>query len=118
MKKRSQVGVFGEKASLGQANGPDVDLIVTGTELYATYETPDGFSAVYDDSLGLFCYARLVDGRFESTGIPVTAAPPPGVERHARESDKVRKKKIAARTRQMERRSRFAAAQRAPRQEE
>ena len=56
------VGVFGEKVLLGQANGPDVDLIVRGTELYATYETPDGYPAVYDDALGLFCYARVVDG--------------------------------------------------------
>ena len=29
------VGMFGEKVSLGQANGPDVELIVRGTELYA-----------------------------------------------------------------------------------
>jgi hypothetical protein len=98
------VGVFGEKVSLGQANGPDVDLIVRGTELYATYETPDGYPAVYDDSLGLFCYARIVSGRFETTGIPVTSVPPPGLERHATESDDVRMQKIKQRTLQMERR--------------
>lgn len=99
------VGVFGEKVSLGQANGPDVELVVRGTELYASYETPDGFPAVYDDSLGLFCYALVVDGQFESTGIPVTASPPAGVERNARETDEVRQKKIQERTLQMERRS-------------
>ena len=100
------VGVFGEKVSLGQANGPDVDLIVSGTELYATYETLDGFPAVYDDTRGLFCYAKLVDGRFESTGIPVTTAPPNGVVRHATESDDVRMRKIKERTLQMDLRSR------------
>lgn len=100
------VGMFGEKVSLGQANGPDVDLIVRGTELYATYETLDGFPAVYDDALGLFCYARIAEGRFETTGIPVTLPPPSRVERHATESDDIRMQKIQERTRQMERRSR------------
>ena len=99
------VGVFGEKVSLGQANGPDVELIVRGTEFYATYETPDGFPAVYDESLGLFCYARIVGGEFETTGIPVTSPPPPSVERHATESDEVRQRKIRQRTLQMDRRS-------------
>jgi hypothetical protein len=108
MNERRMVGVFGEKVPLGQANGPDVDLVVKGTELYATYETPDGFPAVYDDSLGLFCYARVVDGGFESTGITVTSPPPPGVERHATESDEVRMRKIEERTLQMEQRSRTA----------
>ena len=106
MKKRNMVGVFGEKASLGQANGPDVDLIVTGTELYATYTTLDGFPAIYDDRLGLFCYARLNQGKFESTGIAVTSPRPPGVEQHVAESDEVRRQKIQERTHQMRRRSR------------
>jgi hypothetical protein len=100
------VGVFGDKVALGQANGPDVDLIVRGTELYATHETPEGFPAVYDDALGLFCYARIASGKFESTGIPVTSPPPSGVERHATETDDVRMRKIQERTLQMERRSR------------
>jgi hypothetical protein len=98
-------GVFGEKVLLGQANGPDVELIVRGTELYATYETPDGFPAVYDDALGLFCYAQIDDGGFESTRVPVTSPPPPGVEQHATESDVVRMRKIEARTLEMNRRS-------------
>ena len=96
------VGMFGEKVSLAQANGPDVELIVRGTELYATYETPEGFPAVYDEARGLFCYARVVGGRFETTGIPVSEQPPPGVVRHATESDEARREKIEERTRQME----------------
>jgi hypothetical protein len=87
-------GVIRQTATLGQANGPDVELVVTGTKTYATYETPEGFPAVYDDSLGLFCYARVVRGAFQSTGIPVTASPPPGVVKHASESDEVRVSKI------------------------
>jgi hypothetical protein len=98
------VGAFGEKATLGQANGPDVDLIVRGTELYATYETLEGFPAIYDETLGLFCYARVEAGRFHSTGVPVTSAPPLGVEKHASESDEVRLEKIKQRRQEMERR--------------
>jgi len=100
------VGVFGEKVFLGQANGPDVELIVRGTELYASYETPEGYPAVYDDAAGLFCYARLEDGRFQSTAVPVTSPVPPGVSPHAKESDRVRSEKIEERTLQMNRRAR------------
>jgi hypothetical protein len=39
-------GIIGQKASLGQANGSEVELIVSGTALYATYETLDGFPAI------------------------------------------------------------------------
>ena len=99
------VGMFGQKVTLGQANGPDVALIVSGTELYATYETPEGYPAIYDDALGLFTYARLVDGRFQSTGIPVTSEPPAGARKHARESDAVRAEKLRERAAQLEGRS-------------
>jgi hypothetical protein len=100
------VGMFGQKASLAQANGPDVELIVRGSEFYSTYETPEGFPAVYDEALGLFCYARLAEGEFRSTGVPVTSPPPSGLEAHATESDRVRMRKIQERTLLMEHRSR------------
>jgi len=90
-------GVNKMRASLGQANGPEVELIVTGTPDYATYETLDGAPSIYDDALGLFCYARVVDGEYQSTGVPVTAPAPPGVVLHAVESDEVRARKINAR---------------------
>ncbi|HKA79876.1 MAG TPA: hypothetical protein VKD43_07560 [Xanthobacteraceae bacterium] len=99
-------GIVGQRVSLGQANGPDVELIVTGTELYASYETPDGYPAIYDDRAGLFCFAHIVDGEFQSTGVPVTSAPPPDAPRHAKESDAVRGRKIAERQMKMESRSR------------
>jgi hypothetical protein len=87
-------GVIRQTAMLGQANGPEVELVVTGTKTYATYETPDGYPAVYDDSLGLFCYARVIQGEYESTAVPVSSGPPPGVVKHAAESDEVRASKI------------------------
>jgi hypothetical protein len=82
-----------QRASFGQANGPEVELVVSGNPLYATYETLDGFAAINDDDIGLYCYARVVDGRFVSTGVPVDQPPPEGVMAHARESDEVRTEK-------------------------
>ena len=99
-------GIINQKAVLGQENGPDVELMVSGTAVYATYETLDGFPAVYDNDHGLFCYARVTDGRYVSTGVPVSSAPPPGVERHLQESDAVRQSRIVEREREMERRAR------------
>ena len=105
------VGMFGQKVSLGQANGPDVELVVQGSEFYSTYKTPEGFSVVYDEALGLFCYARLVDGQFQSTGIPVTKPPPPDVEQHAAESVEVRMRKSQERMQKMDHRSTITSKQ-------
>jgi hypothetical protein len=88
--------IHGERLTFGQRNGPEVELVVHGDELYARYETPDGYSAVYDEARGLFCYARLVDGAFVSTGVPVTAPPPAGAVLRGKESDAVRAAKSAA----------------------
>lgn len=80
--------------------------MVSGTVDYATYETLDGFPAVYDTDKGLFCYARVTNGRFFSTGVPVTNAPPTDIERHVQESDSVRQSRIVERQRERERRAR------------
>ncbi len=77
--------VFRQEASLGQGKRPDEELIVSGTGAYAACETIDGFPAIYDDFLGRFCYARLVGGAYESTGMPVTSPPPPDILRIARQ---------------------------------
>ncbi len=77
--------LYGQRVTVGQAQGPDVELIVYGDEFYARYETPDGYPVVYDTERGQFSYARLDEGRFISTGVPATAPPPPGIVRHAQE---------------------------------
>lgn len=105
-------GLSNQKVNLGQGDGSEVELIVTGTELYASYETLDGYPALYDDGLEMFCYARVVDGRFTSTGVPVSAPPPPGVRRHVKESDEVRAARIDERQSQMERTSRRSLEER------
>lgn len=88
--------IHGETLTFGQRNAPDIQLVVFGDELYARYESLSGYSAVYDEDRGLFCYARLVDGAFVSTGVPVTEAPPAGALLHGQESDAVRQAKSAA----------------------
>lgn len=78
--------IFGETMRFGQANGPEIALRVFGDENYARYEDLDGYSAVYDDELGVFCYARLSAGSFRSTGVPLSEPPPAGLVRHLQES--------------------------------
>ena len=90
-------GVFGKTVTLGQENGPDVPLVVFGDEFYARYETPDGYAAVYDADAGLFCYGRLSEGRLVSSTVPVSRSPPPGLERHLKESNEVRQAQAAER---------------------
>jgi hypothetical protein len=96
-------GVDRQRASLGQGKGPDVELIVSGTRIYSTYETLDGYPAVYDDSSELYCYARLTSaGAFESTGVPISGPAPAELRPHLSESDDVRATKIETRLAQVE----------------
>jgi M6 family metalloprotease-like protein len=90
-------GIFNEQLTFKQENGPDVRLVVIGDEHYAQYETIDGYTVVYDVELGLYCYARTINGRFISSGIPMNAAPPPDIRRHITESESVRQEKFTLR---------------------
>ena len=90
-------GVFGERVTIGQEHGPEVELVVYGDEHYARYETTDGHSVIYDAERGLFTYALLQDGRFESSGVPLSDPPPPGAQLHGQESPDVRLAKAAER---------------------
>src|SRR5688572_14572149 len=81
--------IFGEILTLGQQNGGDVELKVFGDEHYARYENLSGYTAVYDQELGRYCYARLAAGEFRSTGIAITQPPPAGLARHLQEMPEV-----------------------------
>src|SRR5262245_32062588 len=89
--------IFGELLNFSQENGPEIRLRVFGDERYARYETLDGYSAIYDEALGLFCYAALDGNRFVSTGVPVSDPPPPGIVRHLQESALVKRAKVERR---------------------
>jgi hypothetical protein len=82
--------IFGELLSFDQENGPQVKLRVFGDEFYARYETEEGYTAIYDETLGKFAYARLEDGSFISSGIDLSRAPPAELEKHLEESNEVR----------------------------
>jgi hypothetical protein len=94
--EESMTAIYGERLTFGQENGPDVEMIVFGDEYYARYETENGYPVLYDDALGLFTYALLDDGRFFSSGVPISQAPPLEAQQHAQESDPVRHAKVAA----------------------
>ncbi|GIF71993.1 M6 family metalloprotease domain-containing protein [Asanoa siamensis] len=90
--------IFGETLRFQQRDGDDVALVVLGDEMYARYETPEGYTAVYDQHTGAYCYADLDEGRFASTGHRVDAGPPPpGSQRHLHESAAVRNGRVKAR---------------------
>ncbi len=91
--------IQGERIVLEQDNGNPVNLIVTGDEFYARMETHEGYTVVYDNKAGLYCYAALVNGRFVSTEIPLHKRPPPGTRRHLQESPEVRAEKFEMRYR-------------------
>ncbi|SNT59348.1 M6 family metalloprotease domain-containing protein [Asanoa hainanensis] len=90
--------IFGETLRFQQRDGDDVALVVLGDEMYARYETPEGYTAVYDHEAGAYCYADLDSGSFASTGRRVDAGPPPsGVQRHLHEATAVRNGRVKAR---------------------
>jgi hypothetical protein len=89
--------IFGEVLSFSQENGPEVRLRVFGDEFYARHETEDGYTVIYDESLGKFAYATLKDGRFISSGVDIGSRAPSGLEKHIEESGKVRMAKAEKR---------------------
>ena len=89
--------IFGERLIFGQHNGPPIELVVYGDEFYARYETLDGYTVVYDLDRGQYCYAVPQEGRFVSSGAPVSKPVPYGIRRHIREREDVRNEKFTSR---------------------
>lgn len=84
--------IFGEVLVFPQGD-EEVKLRVFGDEFYARYETQDGYSALYDETLGKYCYADLHNGRFVSTGKEVTGPVPAGITPHLKEELSVQSSK-------------------------
>jgi len=89
--------IFQEPITLQQEDGSEVTLLVTGDEFYADYQTLEGYTAVYDQRLGKYCYAELAGGALVSTGLPVTKTPPEGLRRFLRETPEIRAGRFAQR---------------------
>ena len=86
--------IFGELLNFPQQKGQEVCLRVFGDEHYSRYEDINGYTVVYDEAKGLFCYAQLEDNSLVSTEVPLDNPPPRGVDHHLQESLAVKKSKI------------------------
>jgi hypothetical protein len=93
--------IFGETLTFPQENGSEVELVVFGDEFYSRRETKEGYTAIYDDELGQYCYAILREGEFASSGTPISAPPPPGLQPHLEEAEPIRREKFARRYTQL-----------------
>ncbi|WP_431045755.1 M6 family metalloprotease domain-containing protein [Streptomyces sp. P1-3] len=93
--------IFGETLTFTQEDGGDVELVVFGDDKYARYETLDGYTVVYDEDYGGYCYAEPTeDGmerRFHSTGDRIDQGPPHALPRHLREGQKYRRNVVVNR---------------------
>ncbi|ALP37954.1 metalloprotease [Paenibacillus sp. IHB B 3084] len=83
--------IFGEVLVFPHGD-EEIKLRVFGDEFYARYETLDGYSVVFDDSLGKYCYADLKNGHFVSTGTEVTGPVAAEIAPHLKEDLSVQTK--------------------------
>ena len=93
--------IFDEPHRFPQDKGPDVELVVSGDEFYSRRETKDGYTVIYDNELGLYCYAILQAGRFISSQISISEHPPDALQPHLEEAESVRREKFSARYAQL-----------------
>lgn len=93
--------IFGETLTFPQEDGPEVELVVFGDEFYSRRETLDGYTVIYDEALGQYCYARLKDGEFISSEIPMSAPSPQDLEPHLEEAEHIRRERFAQRYTQL-----------------
>lgn len=77
--------LFGEVQTYSQAEGPDVELATFGDEFYAYRETHDGYTVLYDESLGIYCYAEPDGDSLRSSGIGIDQTVPDGLPMHLQE---------------------------------
>jgi M6 family metalloprotease-like protein len=101
--------IFGETLTFTQAGGDPVRLVVLGDDMYARYETVEGYTVVYDEDLGLYCFAQRpeVTGpagsstALISSGRPATEPAPSGIPRHLHDPRKVRNDAVRSRLAEM-----------------
>ncbi|MFC6697601.1 hypothetical protein [Nocardioides daphniae] len=86
--------IFGETLSFMQDTGEPIDLVVFGDDMFARYETLDGYTVVYDEEVGRYCYAEVRGPTLESTGVPADERAPAGLNRHLHASKEVRNQRV------------------------
>ncbi|WBW98358.1 M6 family metalloprotease domain-containing protein [Oceanirhabdus sp. W0125-5] len=92
--------IVGEILTFSHGDG-EIELRVYGDEFLARYESLDGYTAVRDNDLNIFCYASLHDGKLVSTGKDITGPIPNGITRHLKENQSERKRKFNDRHREI-----------------
>lgn len=87
---RLEAAPFAREVNFTQPDGSAITLWGEGNSFWAVFETLDGYTVVFDENLGGYCYARLSeDGEaLISTGVAVgSAAVPRGLQKHLRPSE-------------------------------
>lgn len=82
---------YDKKFEFSQPDGTKIDLIGWGNQLFATFETPDGYTVVKNPETGFYDYARLSEDKsyLETTGVRIGTADPRalGISKHLRISE-------------------------------
>ena len=86
--------IFGETLTFTQATGEPIRLVVFGDDMFARYETVDGFTVVYDEDVGRFCYANTTARGIASSGVPADEPPPQRLARHQHASRQLRNERV------------------------
>jgi M6 family metalloprotease-like protein len=88
-----------------QPDGTKIEVIGSGDEFYAVFETGGGFTVVFDQALKAYCFAKLAaDGQLVSTGQQIQLADPAalGLLPHLRMSKEARDRQISERRKRWE----------------
>ena len=86
--------IFGETLSFTQAGGDPIQLVVFGDDMFARYETLDGYTVVYDEEIGRFCYAETTEHGMASSGTPADEPAPQRLARHHHAPPETRNEKV------------------------
>ena len=82
---------YNKKFDFSQADGTKIHLLGWGNQLFATFETEDGYTVVKNPETGFYDYAKLSDDKsyLETTGVRVGTADPAtlGISKHLRISE-------------------------------
>lgn len=96
-----QAAPFAQKISFTQPDGTPIELWGQGDEFYATFETLDGYTVVFDQARKAYCFAELSadDGELVSTGVSVSGGNSQitGLEKHLRPGIEAMRKQVQER---------------------
>jgi len=93
------------RLSFTQPDGTKIQITGSGDEFYATFETLDGFTVIFDQGIKAYCFAQVTgDGQLVSTGRQVHLADPAalGLAKHLRISQAARKQQVLERQQRWE----------------